>query len=530
MTICHYSLFASIINCSNVEFGRMRRGKWLSSTERSTMFVYLGAYLIYSLWKNDRFDSLRPSKIFSGELKSVLTILLMLMTCIQMTADVTGTYIKYTEGFFAVPVLGIVSKPFKLWSPSHQELSMLHSDPRFTQRMDYVQCIAFSLETGLFFLVQCFWNYLSNTLAKKNFMSSFEFNFFVFWAISSMALFPVLQWYYRDDPLYREIVPQLAYSSETLITAFLGIRNNIRFNRLINTVKRNNVSSGIVNKLNYFRECNNLICIVLFFYGGSFFILCIDGLTSAQVIAKSKLASDILISNANVCVAFYYLLFISTFHPRRQFNTNNQNSTKQTSNDGYKSQGQDVEMDQSRFSQRVTHFVDIHQQQQQGSFDQQQQQQLSQQQQQQQYGSATSQSKLFIRPMSPVTVDQQQQGSYQQRQMSPTGDRSDVSSPPLSPQLSYQHYQQQQQQQQYPPLSSSPTTAYSTREIAIRDPYSSQPVTFSVIDPQAHSYNMNDGSLRGGYSHQAHQVADDGHSDYSIHVDNHYVDDTRQPH
>jgi hypothetical protein len=95
-----------------------------------------------------------------------------------------------------------------------------------------------------------------------------------------------------------------------LITAFLGIRNNIRFNRLIRTVKKNNVSAGIVNKLNYFRECNNMICVVLFFYGGSFFILCVDGLTS-QTIAKSKLASDIVISNANVCVAFYYLLFVS---------------------------------------------------------------------------------------------------------------------------------------------------------------------------------------------------------------------------
>lgn len=95
-----------------------------------------------------------------------------------------------------------------------------------------------------------------------------------------------------------------------LVTAFLGIRNNIRFNRLIRTVRKNNVSSGIVNKLNYFRECNNMICVVLFFYGGSFFILCVDGLTS-QTIAKSKLASDIVISNANVCVAFYYLLFVS---------------------------------------------------------------------------------------------------------------------------------------------------------------------------------------------------------------------------
>ncbi|KAI8340587.1 hypothetical protein BC941DRAFT_223031 [Chlamydoabsidia padenii] len=466
------------------------------------MFVYLGAFLLYSLWKNDRFVSLRPSKILSGELKSVLTILLILMTCVQMTADVTGSYIKYTEGFIETPNGSIVSKPFMYWTPTHRELST---------RMDYVQCIAFSLETGLFFLVQCFWNYLSNTLAKKNFMSSFEFNFFILWALSSMVLFPVLQWYYRDNPLYREIVPQLAYSSETLITSFLGIRNNIRFNRLIRLVQKNNVSTGIINKLNYFRECNNMICVVLFFYGASFFILCVDGLTS-QVIAKSKLASDIVISNANVCVVFYYLLFISTFHPRRQFNTNNQSSTKEFSNEALKSQGQDVEMEQSRFSQRVTQFVDMHHQQRQASIDQQQQQQI---------GSTTSQSKLFIRPMSPVSVDPQ-------RQASPigigsafgVGHESYTNSPPLSYRPSFQSNQP-----------SSPTATYSTREIAIRDPYSSQPVTFSVIDNPVGLNASSDIPLRSGSSLQQHHYpGGDNHSNYSINMDQHYIDDRRNRH
>ncbi|KAI8096665.1 uncharacterized protein BX664DRAFT_63770 [Halteromyces radiatus] len=405
--------------------------------------------------------------------------------------------------------------------------------------MDYVQCIAFSLETGLFFLVQCFWNYLSNTLAKKNFMSSFEFNFFVLWALSSMALFPFLQWYYRENALYREIVPQVAYSSETLITAFLGIRNNIRFKRLISTVRKNNVSTGVINKLNYFRECNNMICIILFFYGSSFFILCVDGLTS-QTIAKNKLASDIIISNANVCVAFYYLVFISTFHPRRQFNTNNNNtSTKESSShEVYKSQGQDVEMDQNRFSQRVTHFVDMHQQQRQASMDQQQQQQL---QLQQQAGGNTSQSKLFIRPMSPISVDRQnqqqdQQGHYHYGQDSAVGsgygNGSYTSSPPLSHQPSYPLYQRQDTPPLHPPPSStsSPTTNYSTREIAVRDPYSSQPVTFSVIDPQYGSGNGNSASdipLRGPQQPYNYHPMSDNHSDYS--VDHHYIDDTHHP-
>lgn len=174
-------------------------------------------------------------------------------------------------------------------------------------------------------------------------------------------------------------------------------------------------------------------------------------------------------------------------------------------------------MDQSRFSQRVTHFVDLHHQQQQASFDQQQQQQ--------QFGNTTAQNKLFIRPMSPVTVDQQHQESYQQRQAS-IGDRSNASSPPLSHQSSYPHYQQQ---------SSSSTATLNAREIAIRDPYSSHPVTFSVIDPQLgpnSNHTMTDGSLPGGeHTHQIHQYqTDDGHSDYSMNVDTRYIDDIQQPH
>jgi hypothetical protein len=173
-------------------------------------------------------------------------------------------------------------------------------------------------------------------------------------------------------------------------------------------------------------------------------------------------------------------------------------------------------MEQSRFSQRVTHFVDMHHQQRQASIDHQFQQQQQQLQQQQQIGSTTSQSKLFIRPMSPVSVDRQHD-SY--RQGSPIGIGSAfgggadsyASSPPLSHQQTSYH------------TPSSPTTTYSTREIAIRDPYSSQPVTFSVIDPQIPP-NTSDIPLRG------QQYGGDAHSDYSVNFDRHYVDDTRNHH
>ncbi|KAI8070328.1 hypothetical protein BC940DRAFT_295833 [Gongronella butleri] len=390
-----------------------------SYLERTFTYVYLGAYLLYSLAKYDRFQSLRPSKIFTGELKSILTLLLMLMTLIQATADVTGVVIKYNEGFSAPygPTGPVMSTPYVMWRP---DFKILSSD------IDYVQCIAFSIETGLFFLVQCFWNYISNSIVKRSFMSSWEFRFTVVWALCSMAMFPILQWYYRDNQLQREVVPQLAYSIETIFTAILGIRNNRRFARLIRTVQKKNASSSVIAKLRYFKVMNNFICLVLFSYGSSFLILCVDGLTS-KTIAANKFASDVVISNANICVVFYYLLFIMTFHPRRQFNTNtmNENSTFKPSSNGV----DDVEMNQSRFSQRVNNFIDHRNQ---PSTDK----------------TSRATDPVFVRPMTPEDERHEEVHAY-----SPP--------PPVSP----------------PPLRQHP------REIAIHDPYSAQPVTFSVINP-----------------------------------------------
>ncbi|KAI8067720.1 uncharacterized protein B0P05DRAFT_475436 [Gilbertella persicaria] len=145
--------------------------------------------------------------------------------------------------------------------------------------MDYVECVTFSLEVGVFFLLQSFWNYLSNTVAKKSFMSSFEFKFYIVWALASMAMFPVLQWVYRNDISKREAIPQLAYGVE---------------------------------------DMNIAISIVLASYAISVIILCIDGLTS-MVINTNKFAVDCLMANLNVCVIFLWLCLISIFHSRPQY-------------------------------------------------------------------------------------------------------------------------------------------------------------------------------------------------------------------
>ncbi|KAL0073198.1 hypothetical protein F4703DRAFT_1899321 [Phycomyces blakesleeanus] len=274
------------------------------------------------------------------------------MMTTQTVWDVLSAWIKYKEGFFLMPNGSIISKPFSQWSQSHRDR---------IPAMDYVECVTFSFHTGVFFLMQCFWNYLSNAVAKKSFMSSFEFKFYIVWALCSMALFPILQWVYRGNELYSEIVPQLAYGLQVMLTALLGVRSHIRFTRMIGLATRTNNNVAVISKLNYFRDMNFLLTVTLFSYGISFVIICSDGLTEGKVISLSKFASDTLIANANICTIFIWLLFISIFHPRRQFNTNNSSKNGQDSEYRFTENSKHEEAlhgtTSQRFSGRINTFM-----------------------------------------------------------------------------------------------------------------------------------------------------------------------------
>ncbi|KAI9484325.1 hypothetical protein BDB00DRAFT_775122 [Zychaea mexicana] len=198
--------------------------------------------------------------------------------------------------------------------------------PLFTsQPIDYIQCVTFALQTGVFFLLQCFWNYLCNRVAKRSFMGSWEFKFYILWALGSAAMFPVLQWRWSDDELLSEVVPQLAYALQVLITASLGVRSHFRFRRLLKLCK-----DKIGARLMYFKDMNVMLTIILFVYGATLVLLCADGLTTNMTINSNKFAIDLLIANTNMCVIFLWLSFISIFHPRKaagnKVNTS-QNST-----------------------------------------------------------------------------------------------------------------------------------------------------------------------------------------------------------
>ncbi|KAI8078296.1 uncharacterized protein B0P05DRAFT_116317 [Gilbertella persicaria] len=116
---------------------------------------------------------LSPKKIVAGNLKSIITLLYITMLFMQMSYDIASTWIKYQEKFMVEPgTLSIISTPFVAWDSKHQDIA---------EAFDYIECINLSMQTSVFFLLQCFWNYLSNSVAKKSFMSSREFKFYIFW-------------------------------------------------------------------------------------------------------------------------------------------------------------------------------------------------------------------------------------------------------------------------------------------------------------------------------------------------------------
>nr|CAG8549045.1 3875_t:CDS:2 [Entrophospora candida] len=234
-----------------------------SFLERSVHEVYIWIWFIIHVYRCDKFSSLQWKRIRALELKSFVTILILLTLPFEAFYDIILTKIKYTEGFYLfVPTFSIRSKPRWLWSEEDQSWWT----PTF-----YTLMVGFSFQTGTLFLLQCFWNYLSNSIAKVSFMSRIEFSIYIIWGVISVIMFPILPAILSQYESLIEVVPQLAYASQLMILAILGIITHLRFQKLINTVNINNKNKAhIIAKIRYFIDMNKLLTGSLFIMSARF--------------------------------------------------------------------------------------------------------------------------------------------------------------------------------------------------------------------------------------------------------------------
>ncbi|KAG1217575.1 hypothetical protein G6F35_009036 [Rhizopus arrhizus] len=208
----------------------------------------------------------------------------------QLFYDITSVKIKYEEGFASI--FGhIFTKPEIMWTKADQNLVI---------PTEYSLCIGFSLQTGTLVLLQCFWNYLANSVARASFMSSKEFMFYIFWTFTSFIIFPLLQYNFSRDvyePTYKEIMPEMVYGIELFIVACLGVVSHFRFKKLLANSRDTDNGRSIVQKILYFQEINLVLSTVLFGHGTLLTILSCDGLTGRKYLNAHKFSADFFICN-----------------------------------------------------------------------------------------------------------------------------------------------------------------------------------------------------------------------------------------
>ena len=156
--------------------------------------------------------------------------------------------IKYEEGFWNIPGTDrIIGRPSDLWVQSHRDRAII---------LDYILACAMALLTSIFFLLQSFYHYISKSVTKSSFMSSFEFRLNIVCSLIVIAVFPLIQYLFRNNHALREAAPQMAFSVVLLIIGILGVRTHFRFQSLLKVAMLtiSESTQGVVEKLEYFKD------------------------------------------------------------------------------------------------------------------------------------------------------------------------------------------------------------------------------------------------------------------------------------
>nr|CAG8538062.1 360_t:CDS:2 [Entrophospora candida] len=173
-----------------------------SYLSRAMSTAYTSLWFLQHVWFIDRFASLRWNRVKRFELKSVITLLLLLICPLEAIYDISIVVIKYQEGYLPDPFNPGEYRPKiqPYWSKKNQD---------FVVPINYVLCANLSVQTAI--------------------------------------LFPTLQFCFSSNQLNSELAPQFAYGIIMLIIALLGFRSDYRFKKLLMHTRRLNPTVNVLN-------------------------------------------------------------------------------------------------------------------------------------------------------------------------------------------------------------------------------------------------------------------------------------------
>lgn len=150
--------------------------------------------LVWSLmhiYNIDKFEALRWKTIKRKEVKSIMTILFLLSVTSLLIYDIICTKIKYTEGFIVDPLTKtIIGKPAEEWSPENKRLRHI---------ANRLLMLFYAMENSAVFLLQNFWNYLTNKIVKAQFITTWQFRINYAFIFITFVVFNGLPFFFEDD-------------------------------------------------------------------------------------------------------------------------------------------------------------------------------------------------------------------------------------------------------------------------------------------------------------------------------------------
>ncbi|GBC01262.1 hypothetical protein RclHR1_04110014 [Rhizophagus clarus] len=280
-------------------------------------------WAIMHIYNIDRFEALRWRVIKRKEVKSIMTILFLLSVTSLLIYDIICTKIKYTEGFVVDPLTkAIIGKPADEWSPENKRLRHI---------ANRLLMLFYAMENSAVFLLQNFWNYLTNKIVKAQFITTWQFRINYLFIFITFVVFNGLPFFFEDDTddeldysnveevkealrkhTYGEVIPELAAATCNLIVLVYALMAHFKFTSLI---KQNN-KNYIADRLKYYKHMNFLLILIVAFGAGLMFTFCIDGLSEKQYLNRNKFTADLFASVVNFFMATFWIVWLMIFYPR----------------------------------------------------------------------------------------------------------------------------------------------------------------------------------------------------------------------
>ncbi|KAI0740968.1 hypothetical protein C8Q76DRAFT_822563 [Earliella scabrosa] len=275
----------------------------------SIMSCLLGCFLLFHLWKFDRFKCLKLNNgPYAGAFKRLMTYTYLLSIPGILTYSVGFAVIKYQEGYVDLPVYGIVPKPWQMWTQTHKD-AIVPLYLLFT--------ISWSLEMVTHLEELCFWLFLVNSgSVQQDWFRSLYFRTWIVGSLIAITYMPLVTIFTRADPLKCEAFTFLAGSLGSLSLTLWFMPILWTFPTFISNLKRNGVDTRTIVRLTTFHELNTLRVVFRFLFVAPLLVLAIDGVRPHQHVNESPFWTELLTSISAIGCVISSAITLVIFFPR----------------------------------------------------------------------------------------------------------------------------------------------------------------------------------------------------------------------